>query len=160
MTCLVEFDGPSYSFPLQIVVQGSERLFRVIPTPTLIDGYVDILWSKVFHQVEYGQIPIASKDRSVVPMDAGDEDLLTANVGGVGGQILVLTSGNQGQYIDYAKENEKEEGRPKDSGPRGSGEAAELGPYHGRSEKWKQPRPQREEGTTKFHKQLIMIILE
>ena len=57
-------------------------------------------------------------------MDAGDENFLAADVGRSGGQVLVLTSGDQRQHVNDAEKNQDEEGCPKDSGPRGSREAA------------------------------------
>lgn len=141
------------------MIQNPQRLFRVIPASTLVDGYVDIFRSEIFHQLEYGQIPIASKDRFVVPMDAGNEDSLAADVGRFGGQVLVLTSGDQRQYVNDAEENEDEEGCPKDFSPRGSGEAAKRGPYHGKSEESRQSRPRKEQVTDNFrNKSMITII--
>ncbi len=57
-------------------------------------------------------------------MDAGKEYSLAADVGRFGRHFLVLASGDQGHYVDNAKESEEEYGCSKDSGPRGSGEAA------------------------------------
>ena len=141
------------------MIQNPQRLFRVIPASTLVDGYVDIFRSEIFHQLEYGQIPIASKDRFVVPMDAGNEDSLAADVGRFGGQVLVLTSGDQRQHVNDAEKNEDEEGCPKDFGPRGSGEAAKRGPYHGKSEESRQSRPRKEQVTDNFRNKSMITIM-
>ena len=73
-------------------------------------------------------------------MDARDEDFLTADVGGFDGQVLVLTCGDERKYVDDAEESKEEKGCPKDSGPRGSREAAKREAYHDKSGDSKQRR--------------------
>ena len=90
-------------------------------------------------------------------MDACDEDFLAVDIGRFGGQILVLTSGDQRQYIDDTEESEEEDGSSKESGPRGSGESAKRGPYHGNLEKSRQRGSPKRQLTHKLHKQVIMI---
>ena len=65
-------------------------------------------------------------------MDARDEDFLAADVGGLDGQVLVLTCGYERKYVNDAEESKEEKGCPKDSGPRGSREAAKREAYHDR----------------------------
>ena len=90
-------------------------------------------------------------------MDAGYEDLLTAHVGGLGRQTLVLTSRDQGQDVDDAEESENEKRCAKDSGPRRSGEAAKEGMYHGRPKELKQPRFPKEKSALNSVDEQIMI---
>ena len=138
--CLTKLDRPLYPLPFQITFQHSQHLFRVIPASTLVDGDVNVSWSKVIHQFKYGCTPIASKDRFIVPVDARDEDFLAADVGCFDSQVLVLTCGDERNYVDDAEESNEEKGCSKDSGPRGSREAAKRDAYHDRSGDSKQRR--------------------
>lgn len=103
MCALPQCDGPLDPQVLQIAIQRPQSILGFIPASALINGDVDIVNPKVFHQVKYGFVPIALQDPRVVPMDTGDEDLLIAYVGNrFLACLLAKLGGYQGVQIDQA----------------------------------------------------------
>ena len=81
---IVQDDRPFDLQLLQSSIQRGQCTLRIIHVaPTLVDGYIHILGTEVFDQVQNLLVPIIAEDKLVVPVNAGNEYPLAFDIGNI-----------------------------------------------------------------------------